>query len=93
MTCSIITSILGCIAMSILFTRYIVFSDFNLINKIFFVLLFLAIGCVPLLVEYKFASIFGKFYIAYRYILYFIYITAIILLTITIARDIIWYIM
>ena len=91
-TCAVTTSFLGCLATLFLYFRYILFASIGLPYKIICLVLFLLIGCIPLFVEYSFEDILGKFYPFYRYTLYFIYIGAVILLTLTVIRDALWFI-
>lgn len=87
-TCAITTSVLGCLVTSFLFFRYTWGWEASLIQKSLVYGLFLLIGCIPLLVSYQLGSVLGSFYAAYRYSLYFIFIGAIILFTITLLADI-----
>lgn len=86
-TCSITTSILGCIVTSYLFFRYTWCLNLPFASKATLFALFILIGCIPLLVSYNFENIFGKFYPTYRYALYYIFITCIILFTLTLVVD------
>ena len=63
---------------------------FALGAKAGFFVLFILIGCLPMLAEYSFEEYLGKFYIPYRYLLYFLFITMVILFSLTIVRDVIW---
>lgn len=87
MTCAITTSILGCMATLFLFARYILYAEIPTAVKVVWAAAALLAGCIPLFVGYNFENVFGRFYGFYRYSLYFIYITAIILLTFTIIGD------
>lgn len=90
MVCLVMTSILGTLTTILLYLRYIFFSDFSKIIKLFGFLIFIFIGCLPLFTDYKFEKYFGFLYPIYRYIMFFIFIMAIMLFTITIIRDIVW---
>lgn len=89
-TCAYTTSFLGCLVTLALFARYVLFADAGTVSKICFLIPALVVGCIPLLVGYNFENIFGKFYPVYRYGLYFIFIGAVILLTVTVIRDVLW---
>lgn len=89
-TCSITTSVLGCLVTSFLFFRYVIFLDISLVQKSIIFALFVLMGCIPLLVSYSLENVFGAAYPIYRYALYFIFIGCIILFALTIFRDAIW---
>ena len=84
--CAVTTSVLGSLAALALFLRYCAFMPFNIWGKIAYLILFIFIGCLPLLAEYRFEEYLGKFYVPYRYILYFLFITMLILFSLTVAR-------
>ena len=88
--CAVTTSVLGSLAALALFLRYCAFMPFNIWGKIAYLILFIFIGCLPLLAEYRFEEYLGKFYVPYRYILYFLFITMVILFSLTVVRDILW---
>ncbi len=88
--CAVTTSVLGSLAALLLFLRYCAFMPFALEAKAGFFVLFILIGCLPMLAEYSFEEYLGKFYIPYRYLLYFLFITMVILFSLTIVRDVIW---
>ncbi len=90
MTCAVTTSILGCLVTLLLFGRYVSWLDISVIAKGFVFVLCVLAGCLPLLVGYNFEPLLGKFYGLYRYTLYFIYIAAVILLTVTLFGDFLW---
>jgi len=90
MTCAITTSFLGCLATTYLFVRYALYLDFSCWQKALIWAAFLLVGCFPLLVSYSFESIFGRFYPYYRYSLYFLFVGAVILLTLTLVIDAAW---
>lgn len=90
-TCAITTSVLGCIVTSFLFFRYTWCLDLSFLQKYALFALFILMGCIPLLVSANFENILGKFYIYYRYCLYFIFIGCIILFATTLIVDaVIW---
>lgn len=90
-TCSIMTSILGSLVTILLFVRYILFLNFSQPAKIALFLLFVLLGCIPLLIDYKLEKYLGAFYSYYRYGLYFIFIGCIILFSLTLFRDALWF--
>lgn len=90
MSCPIITSCFGVLATSLLYFRYVFFSSFDKNIKIASIALIFLLGCLPILASYKVEKILGSLYPTYRYIIFFLFILSIILLTITIFRDIIW---
>lgn len=89
-SCAVTTSVLGCLATLFLFWRYIWFLDLTHGQKGAFFILFLLAGCIPALTSYAFESVFGQFFAAYRYFLYFLFVFCIILFTATVLRDAIW---
>ena len=86
-TCSVITSVLGCIVTSYLFFRYTWCADLGSAQRAAVFGLFLLAGCVPLLVSYGFEKIWGRFYSFYRYTLYYIFVGCILLFTLTLVFD------
>lgn len=86
-SCSIITSLMGCVVTAYLFFRYTWCIDLSLLQRSSLFTLMMLIGCVPLLVSYKLENLFGSFYPYYRYALYFIYIACIILFALTLFAD------
>lgn len=90
MTCSITTSVLGCLVTSLLFLRYVLFLDMSFMQKSILFAIFILMGCAPMFVSYRLENFFGANYPIYRYSVYFIYISCIILFSLTIFRDIIW---
>ena len=88
--CAVTTSFLGSLAALLLFCRYCAFASVGMGWKITFFILFMLIACLPMLAEYNFEEYLGKYYIAYRYVLYFLFITMVILFSLTVVRDIIW---
>lgn len=84
-TCSIATSILGCLVTTYLYFRYTWCMDIPAKALIFAA--FIVIGCIPLLVSYNFEKILGTAYPFYRNALYFIFIGCIILFTVTLISD------
>ena len=88
--CAITTSVLGSLAALLLFLRYCAFMPFAIWAKVAYFILFILIGCLPIFAEYNFEQYVGKFYIPYRYTLYFLFITMIILFSLTAVRDLAW---
>lgn len=89
-TCAITTSILGCLVTVLLYFRYIFPLETTFSIKAVLFAVSLLVGCFPLLVSYKFENFLGGAYPFYRYALYYIFISCIILLTITLLRDAVW---
>lgn len=90
MTCAITTSFLGCIVTTLLFFRYAFYLDISFAAKTAVFLLFILMGCLPLFVSYDWETVWGSAYPFYRYFLYFIFISCIILFTLTLFRDALW---
>ena len=88
--CAVTTSFLGSLAAVLLFLRYCAFTTTNLWLKITWLVVFILIGCLPMLAEYRFEDYLGKFFVPYRYVLYFLFISMVILFSLTVVRDIIW---
>lgn len=61
-----------------------------MLQKTLLLALLVLIGCVPLLVSYNVENSLGCVFSIYRYTLYFVYISCVILFSLTIFRDIIW---
>ena len=91
--CAITTSVLGSLAAVILFLRYCAFTSIDVWLKSLWLVIFILVGCLPMLAEYRFEQYLGKFYIPYRYVLYFLFITMIILFSLTVVRDVVWLIL
>ncbi|MBQ8346240.1 MAG: metallophosphoesterase [Alphaproteobacteria bacterium] len=89
-SCAVTTSVLGCLATFFLFWRYAWFLDLTRQQKTGFFILFLLAGCIPALTSYQFESFLGRYFAAYRYSLYFLFVFCIILFSATVFRDIIW---
>lgn len=87
---SLVSLIVGTSVAMLLFLRYAAFFDMNIFVKSGLFLICLVIGAIPVLTGYQYEQYLGKFYNFYRYAMYFIFITAVILLMITILRDVIW---
>ena len=92
MTCAITTSFLGCIVTLSLYFRYIFFINTPATYKFISLIIALMFGCIPLFVSYKFENLLGNFYTTYRYTLYYIYVGCIILFSLSILRDALWFI-
>ena len=86
-SCAITTSALGCLVFLYLFFRLIYELDIAWGGKAVLLVIMLIMGCIPLFVSYQAEHILGKFYPFYRYLLYFIFITGIILFSGVILRD------
>ena len=91
--CAITTSVLGSLAAVILFLRYCAFTSIDVWIKSLWFILFILVGCLPILAEYRFEQYLGKFYVPYRYVLYFIFVTMIILFSLTVIRDVVWFVL
>lgn len=88
-SCAITTSALGCLVFLYLFLRLVYGLDIAWSGKVVLLIAMLICGCIPLLVSYRAENILGNFYPFYRYLLYFIYITGIILFSGLVLRDIV----
>ena len=88
--CAVTTSVLGSLAALLLFLRYCAFTSVSVWAKVAYFALFILIGCLPIFAEYNFEEYVGKFYIPYRYVLYFLFITMVILFSLTVVRDAFW---
>lgn len=86
-TCAITTSFLGSLVTTYLYFRYTWILNLSLPLKLMTFAVFLLIGCIPLFVSYNMEAILGKAYPLYRYSLYFLFIGAVILFTITLLGD------
>lgn len=86
-SCAVTTSFLGCLVTFFLFFRYAFFLPAPVWAKTAMAAAAFLIGCFPLLVDYKFEKYLGDAYAFYRYTLYFVYVTCIILFTLTILAD------
>lgn len=89
-SCAITTSVLGCLVTSLLFLRYIMPLDIAVSIKAVLFAVFILMGCFPLLVSYKLENILGAAFPFYRTALYYIFISCIILFTLTLLRDAVW---
>lgn len=86
-SCAVTTSFLGCLVTFSLFFRYVFFMPVPVWAKSTAALCALLAGCFPLLVGYGFEKYLGGAFAVYRYALYFIYVTCIILFALTILSD------
>lgn len=86
-SCSIITSLMGCVVTAYLFFRYTWCVDLSMMQRSVLFGGMMLIGCVPLLSGYKLENLLGAFYPYYRYALYYIYIACIILFAFTLLAD------
>ena len=80
--CAVTTSALGSLAAVLLFLRYCAFTSTNPWLKATWLAVFILIGCLPILAEYRFEEYLGKFFVPYRYILYFLFISMVILFSV-----------
>src|SRR5690625_4437851 len=87
------TSIIGFIAMGILFVRYALFFNVQWWGKLIMLVLFTGVRLLPQLVRYEVDDFWGRAYPVICNIISFIYMTAIILMTITVLRDAVWIIL
>lgn len=78
---------MGCLVTTCLYFRYTLCLNIGLLPRLLLFVPFLVAGCVPLLVSYRLENVFGSFYPFYRYGLYFIFIGCIILFTVTLIAD------
>lgn len=90
MTCAVTTSFLGCFVTILLFARYVSTLEISFLAKTICFIFFILMGCLPLFVSYSFEGFLGTRYLSYRYTLYFIYVSCIILFSLTLFRDIFW---
>ena len=90
-SCAVTTSFLGCLVTMFLFIRYIWFLGLSPLANAAALVALLLIGCFPLLVSYRFENALGSLYPCYRYGLYYVFISAIILLTLTLVTDAVWF--
>lgn len=90
MAWAVMTSMLGSLITLLLYLRYILPLEVGMLQKVIIFCLCLVMGCFPLLASYGIESWLGKYYVAYRYVLYFVFISCVILLTVTAIRDILW---
>mgnify|MGYP001775393173 CR=1 FL=1 len=87
------TSIIGFIAMAFLFVRYAMFSNISWWGKLILFVVFVGIGFLPQLGKYEFEDFWGAAYPVVCNIISYVYMTAIILVTITVIRDAGWLIL
>ncbi len=87
---SLFSFIVGMTIGMMLFLRYVAFFEMNAFVKTGLFLCCFGIGLIPLLTGFQYEAYLGKFYNLYRYVMYFIFITAGILLMITFVRDLVW---
>ncbi len=90
-TCAVTTSFLGCLVMLCLYFRYTWGINLTPFSRVLLLIPFLAAGCIPLMVSYDWQKYLGGFYPFYRYGLYFIYIGCVILLTVTVISDLLFW--
>lgn len=83
----IATGLLGCSITFLLFLRYCLPLPIPFSYKLSVMIACVIIGCIPIFVRIPFRGMFFNFY---YYGLYFLYISAVILLSLTILRDLIW---
>lgn len=88
----LMTALVGCSITMYLYFRYVWLLSLSPLANFVFLVLFILAGLSPLFVTYKYEDTFGSFYPLYRYILYFIFISCVILLTLTLVLDTIWFV-
>lgn len=86
----IFTSIFGGLISLILYIRYACFGKLTIRWRILLFLGVLIIGALPLLMTERVALLMEKYYPFYVHTVYFVLITLVMLLTLTIITDIIW---
>lgn len=89
-SCVITTSFLGCLVTVPLLFRYAYSPDMTVAKLTGLIAAALVLGCMPLLSDDSFENIFGRVYPMWRTAVWFVYIFCIILLTFTVARDVVW---
>ena len=89
---SIMTALVGCSITFYLFIRYIWFLHLSPVVTGILLIVFLVMGCFPLLAYYSFEPVLGKYYPLWRYTMYFIFIGCVILMVLTITLDTCWFI-
>ncbi len=87
MTCAVTTSFLGSAVTTYLFFRYTMCMGLGITAKAVLFGIFILMGCIPLLISYKMENVLGGLYPVYRYVMYFIFITCIILFAVTLVSD------
>lgn len=84
-------SLIGCCVTIPLFVRFGYHLQIGFLMKTVLFLISIGIAVLPVFASPEFAErFFGPFALMMQYILYFIYITAVILFSITLFRDVIW---
>jgi len=87
---AIIISVFGlCVTMP-LFVRYFAYANLPFYAKVLGFFLSLIIAILPIFASRNWTNVYGKYFAAIEYTLYFIYILAVILFALTIMRDITW---
>lgn len=84
-------SLMGCCVTLPLFFRYGLALNVSFFAKIFLFLISLLIAVLPVFTMPESVEIFGKHTRLVQYVLYFIYVTAVILLTLTLIREVFWF--
>lgn len=92
-SCSITTSVLGCMVTLYLFFRYTWCLTLSPLSKAAIFALFILAGCIPLLVSYNLENLLGRAYPFYRHALYYIFISCIILFSFTLLADAIFWLL
>ena len=87
---AVIISIFGlCVTMP-LFVRYFAYANMPSWAKFLGLVLCLAVAILPVFASRDWTHVYGSYFALIEYTLYFIYIFAVILFSLTIMRDIIW---
>lgn len=89
-TCSFISSFLGCLVTGYLYFRYAWNLNVSHVVKAVGAVISLCVGCIPLFVSYNLEPLFGSFYVYYRHSLYFIFTVCILLFSLTLLEDIVF---
>ena len=85
---SIMTALVGCSITFYLFIRYVLLLHLSPVATGILLIMFLIMGCFPLLAYYSFEQFLGKYYPLWRYTMYFVFIGCVILMVLTMALDI-----
>lgn len=89
-TIAAIITLMGCCVTIPLFMRYGFHLQISFLAKFAFFLLALGAAALPVFAMPEFVQKAGPFMFIAQYVLYFIYVTAVILFGITLLRDIVW---
>ncbi len=83
-------SLMGCCVTLPLFFRYGYALNVNFFVKVLLFFFSLIVAALPVFAMPEMAGNFGKYTRVVQYVLYFIYVTAVILLVLTLFRDALW---